>query len=300
MSRASVSLTLAFSALIGALTLSVEGAAAPTALSAAEIVDKNIAARGGLVAWRGVQTLSWSGKMDAGGHVKQAAAGEPASVDAAKTGPEAAKVGPRAAGQPSAAPGKMPPPSRSTTQAQLPFTLEMKRPRKTRLELEFGGQTALQVYDGTQGWKVRPFLNRHEVESFTADELKTIASQSDLDGYLVDYAAKGTKVELGGVEKVEGKDAFKLKLTLKNKQVLHEWIDAKTFLEVKIEGTPRRLDNRIHPVFIYLRDYRAVSGRMIPHLIETTVQGVATTEKIRIEKVVVNPALNESRFAKPT
>src|SRR5712675_2006250 len=98
MSRASVSLTLAFSALIGALTLSVEGAAAPTALSAAEIVDKNIAARGGLVAWRGVQTLSWSGKMDAGGHVKQAAAGEPASVDAAKTGPEAAKVGPRAAG----------------------------------------------------------------------------------------------------------------------------------------------------------------------------------------------------------
>jgi len=300
MSRASVSLTLAFSALIGALTLSVEGAAAPTALSAAEIVDKNIAARGGLVAWRGVQTLSWSGKMDAGGHVKQAAAGEPASVDAAKTGPEAAKVGPRAAGQPSAAPGKMPPPPRSTTQAQLPFTLEMKRPRKTRLELEFGGQTALQVYDGTQGWKVRPFLNRHEVESFTADELKTIASQSDLDGYLVDYAAKGTRVELGGVEKVEGKDAFKLKLTLKNKQVLHEWIDAKTFLEVKIEGTPRRLDNRIHPVFIYLRDYRAVSGRMIPHLIETTVQGVATTEKIQIEKVVVNPALNESRFAKPT
>ena len=32
-----------------------------------EIVDKNIAARGGIEKWRAVQTLSWSGKLDAGG-----------------------------------------------------------------------------------------------------------------------------------------------------------------------------------------------------------------------------------------
>ena len=36
-------------------------------LTAAEIVEKNAAARGGLAAWRNVQTLSISGKMDAGG-----------------------------------------------------------------------------------------------------------------------------------------------------------------------------------------------------------------------------------------
>lgn len=36
-----------------------------------------------------------------------------------------------------------------------------------------------------------PFLNRHEVESFTSDEMKAIAAQSDLDGPLVDYAVKG-------------------------------------------------------------------------------------------------------------
>src|ERR1700681_3898390 len=42
--------------------------AAPQAakLSAAQIVEKNVAARGGLQAWRGVQTVSWNGKMDVG------------------------------------------------------------------------------------------------------------------------------------------------------------------------------------------------------------------------------------------
>jgi hypothetical protein len=32
---------------------------------------------------------------------------------------------------------------------------------------------------------------------------------------------------------------------------------------------------------------------------ETIVQGVQRTEKIQIEKVVVNPRLDDSRFAKP-
>jgi hypothetical protein len=276
MSRASLSASLAFAAFTCAVAVSAP-VATPAKLTADQIVDKNIAARGGLAAWRGVQTLSWSGKMDAGGRAKAAAAPDKA--------------------QP---PATQPPSTEPAAQPQLPFLLEMKRPRKTHLEIEFKGQTAIQVYDGSNGWKVRPFLNRHEVESFTPDELKAVASQADLDGPLVDYAAKGTTVELEGTEQVEGKDAYKLKLTLKNKQVLHEWIDAKTFLEVKIEGTPRRLDKRYHPVFVYLRDYKSVNGLMIPHLLETRVQGVPTAEKIQIEKVVVNPSLNEMRFAKPT
>src|SRR5262249_40034513 len=149
------------------------------------VVEKNIAARGGLNAWRAVRTLSWAGKMDAGGNSQRSL-----------------KV-----------PGMPPPPAAKEPRAQLqsPFVMEMMRTRKSRLEIEFAGQTAVQVYDGTQGWKVRPFLNRHEVEPFTPAELEAAATQADLDGALVDYAAKGTRVELEGVEQVEGRDAYKLK-----------------------------------------------------------------------------------------
>ncbi len=276
MSRATL-LTFAFLALSPALALTAHGATPPAKLTAAEIVDKNIAARGGLQKWRAVQSLSWSGKLDAGGNNQR-------------------YLTVKVPGMP-----PPPPPSREpAAQVQLPFVFEMQRPRKSRLEIEFSGQTAVQVYDGTQGWKLRPFLNRHEVEPFTPAELEAAGTQAELDGALVDYAAKGTQVELEGVEPVEGRDAYKLKLTLKNQHVVHQWIDAQTFLDVKVEGTPRKLDGKPHAVAIFLRDYRTVNGLQIPHVLETVVQGVQRTEKIQIEEVVVNPRLDESRFAKPT
>jgi hypothetical protein len=188
--------------------------------------------------------------------------------------------------------------------------MELKRPRKMRFELQFNGKTAVQVYDGVNGWKLRPFLNRMEAEPYTADERKIASTQADLDGPLVDYAAKGSHVELDGVEKVEGRDAYKLKVTTKDGQAIHVWIDAQTFLETKIDGQPRRLDGTEHPVEIYFRDFRPVSGLQIPYVLETKVLPVAKnslglrdtpvpTEKITVEKVLINPRLEESRFSKP-
>jgi outer membrane lipoprotein-sorting protein len=235
------------------LVVVADSTTAPVDLTAAQIVERNISARGGLQAWRTVKTMSMSGKLDAGGKQK----------------------------------------------VQLPFLLEMERNRKTRLELQFNGQTAVQVYDGTNGWKLRPFLNRRDVEPYTPDELKAASMQADIDGPLVDYVAKGTKVQLEGIQSVEGHDAFNLKLTLKSGQVQHIWVDAQTFLDVKIEGTPRRLDGRFHPVATYLRDYRSVNGLMIPYVNETAVDGVKQTEKILVEKVIVNPKLEDSHFSKP-
>ena len=92
--------------------------ALPETLTADQIVIKNVAARGGLQAWRAIHSMKMAGKMDAG----------------------------------------------SKDNVQLPFVLKMERPRKSRLEINFAGSTAVQVYDGANGWKVRPFLGRLQVE----------------------------------------------------------------------------------------------------------------------------------------
>jgi outer membrane lipoprotein-sorting protein len=47
---------------------------------------------------------------------------------------------------------------------QVPFRLELKRPRKMRLEFEFDGKTAVQTYDGSAGWKLAPYLGRDAAE----------------------------------------------------------------------------------------------------------------------------------------
>jgi hypothetical protein len=258
------------------------------AVSATDIVDKNVAARGGLQAWQAVQTMTLSGKLGAGGNQRATL-----QVPPGGRGPSQQAIA-----------------ARPAEEVQLPFVMELKRPRKMRFELQFNGQTAIQVYDGANGWKLRPFLNRRVVEPYSTDEMKMASMQAELDGPLVGYAAKGTRVELDGTEKVEDRDTYKLKLTLKSGETIHVWIDAQTFLETKIEGQPRRLDGTDHPVEVYFRDYRAVNGLKIPFVLETKVLPVAHTamglkdtpvpvERTVIEKVVVNPKLDESLFSKP-
>ena len=254
-------------------------------LTAAQIVEKNIAARGGLQAWRGLQTMTWTGKMDVG------------------TGDSAARSRRVAEGR-FAPTSRMDHPEMNATdgkdkQVQLPFTLYMKRGRKSRIELEFAGKKPVQVFDGTNGWKYRPFLNREDVEPFTNDELKAESQKSDLDGPLVDYAAKGMKVESAGVEKVEGRDTYKLKLTSKSGDVQYVWVDAQTFLDVRVSGTPRRMDGRMHNVYVYQRDFKTVHGLVFPHVLETAVDGYRETHKMIIESLVVNPKLDDSLFTKP-
>jgi hypothetical protein len=243
-------------------------------VTAVRIVDKNVAARGGLAAWRSVQAMELKGKMEVGWN--QRALLRPADKELLKVVP-----------------------ARPKDQVKLPFVMNLERGRKQRIEIEFKGQTAVQVYNGVQGWKLRPFLNRHEVENFTPEELKAASTQADLDGLLIDYAAKGSKVELEGTEQVEGRNAYNLKVTDKNGNVRHVWVDTESFLETKIEGTPRRLDGKYHPVATFLRDYRSVNGIVMPYLLETAVEGVRDTEKIEIESIVSNPKLDDSLFAMP-
>jgi hypothetical protein len=227
--------------------------AAVAAPGAQEIIEKNIAARGGLAAWRDVKSLTFEGTLDAGGKPSH----------------------------------------------ELPFVLREKRPRKNRMEIIFKEQTAIQIYDGSQGWKVRPFLNRNEVEPFTPAEAKIAAAADELDGPLVDSSSKGVQVALVGTEPVDGHPAYKLRLTMRDGRKRHLWIDTTSFLEVKREGEPRKLDNHMHSVFLVSKEYRMEHGLNIPHLQETIVQGVKEPYRMTITRVSVNDKVDDALFQRP-
>ncbi|MEX3920603.1 outer membrane lipoprotein-sorting protein [Paraburkholderia sp. BR10872] len=239
-------------ALAGSSAASAQTAGAAH-MSAAQIVERNVAARGGLQAWHAVNTMTMSGQLEAGG----------------------------------------------TKNTKLPFTMTLKRPRKSRIEVRFNEQTAFQVYDGAQGWKVRPFLGRNEVEPYTPAEAKAAASWAELDGPLMDYAAKGTRIDVLGMEMVEGHRAYVLKLTMKDGASRRVWIDAASFLELKVDGDARKLDGKMHNVAIFYRDYRKEGGLVMPHTLETVVVGARGTHKLIIDKVALNPQVDDTAFAKP-
>jgi hypothetical protein len=258
-------------------------------LTAAQILEKHVTARGGAQAWKSVQTLQLNGKIDAGRGDSYSRAMQ--MVNSSKK-----HSGKAAAAEVTPPPAEM---QNDGKEVQLPFTLDVKRPNKSRLEIEVAGKTAVQVYDGVNGWKVRPFLNRDDAEPFTADEAKSEAARSDFDGPLIDAAAKGTMLALEGVDQVDGQPAYRLKATLKNGSVQHVWIDARTFLDIKVEGVERRMDGKMRNVYVYQRDFRSVQGVMIPFLLETTVDGYPDRHKMVVEKAAVNPQLDDALFAKP-
>jgi hypothetical protein len=222
-------------------------------LSAAQIVAKNEVARGGVSAWRAVETLTLTGKLDAGG--KQ--------------------------------------------DTLLPIKIQAKRPDKQRVAIDFAGHTSVQVFDGQHGWKLRPYLNRPDAEPFSPDELQKALAAPPLEGQLIDYAAKGSKVELEGTEMVEKKPTYRLKVTTKQGHTQHFWIDGSTFLEAKAEADPHRFNSKMRKTETYYRDYHRVGGVMIPYVAETRVESAPQGRALTIEKAVLNETMDDSLFAKP-
>jgi hypothetical protein len=180
----------------------------------------------------------------------------------------------------------------------VPFRLELQRPRRMRLEFDFEGKTAVQTYDGTQGWKLMPFLGRSEAVGMSETELLTAAGQAELDGPLMDYRAKGHSVDLEGRETVEGREAFKLKLTLRSGAVRRVYVDVESGLETKVEATHlvRGKEKRLDTFF---RDYRRVGALLIPHVLESRVEGAPANHKLVVTAVELDPPLAEARFGKP-
>lgn len=181
---------------------------------------------------------------------------------------------------------------------EAPTTLEMKRPSKMRLDLTFQGLTATQAYDGQGGWQIMPFQGNPDPEPLAAEDLIDAAEQADMDGPLAEYQAKGNMIELLDKEPVDGKQAYKLKVTLKNGNVQSVYLDASSYLEIKgesrrtVQGVEIETEQRIG-------DYRNVDGLLIPHSFENGAKGRPERQQITIEKVELNVALDDARFAMP-
>ena len=179
------------------------------------------------------------------------------------------------------------------------LVLELKRPHKLYSEITVEGQKVLRVYDGkSAGWTVNPFLPNRDVVEMSADELKGMPDESDADGPLVDYKAKESKVQLVGKEESEGKTVYRLKITSKSGEVRSYLIDSGTFLTTKWIGL-RKVQDQELPWECTLSDYREVQGVKFPFKIDQGSPGTDYRQTLTVEKVEINPKIDDSHFAKP-
>jgi outer membrane lipoprotein-sorting protein len=182
--------------------------------------------------------------------------------------------------------------------AKAPFTVEMKRPHKVRMEFVIQGMTGVQAYDGSGGWAVMPFMGKKEPEAMSADDLKGMEDQADFEGPLFDYKAKGSQVELLGKENVEGTPAYKLKLTKKNGDISYIYLDADAYLEIKEVGK-RKFRGQEVEFESTSGDYKTVEGLVFPFSLSSKPKGAPSGQTITVQKLEVNPSVDDTRFAMP-
>lgn len=170
---------------------------------------------------------------------------------------------------------------------------------------------------------MRPSHGRPEVQPYTIDEVRFAQSGPDIDGPLIDYAQKGSSVSLAGLDEIEKRKAYHLIVRTATGQNQHVWVDAETFLEIRYDrpaggpgpaapsgvgaesaagrsaaaGGARAAVGRT--VSVVYRDYKTTDGLKIPSLIETGVAPGAQPDRMVIERVVLNPPLNEQTFSVP-
>lgn len=181
---------------------------------------------------------------------------------------------------------------------EAPVVMELKRPNSMRMDFTIQGMVGSQAYDGQVGWTFMPFQGSKVAQQMAEDELKMAQEQADIDGPLIDYKAKGNTVELLGKDKVEGADAFKLKVTLKNGVVRTIYIDAEHFLQVKDESKRTIRGTEIDGETI-LGDYKEVDGMMFPHSVDSGQKGSPQRQKLVVEKIELNVPIDDARFKMP-
>lgn len=183
--------------------------------------------------------------------------------------------------------------------AQGPFLVELKRPGKMHIEVTIQGQTLVRSYDGKSvGWIINPFGEKTGVQPMSSEDIANIADESDFDGPLVDYRAKGNRVELAGKEEVDGQPAYRLKLTSAKGETRSYLFDAENFHLVRWEGT-RKVGDKDVPWESMFRDYREVDGLLFAYEIDSDAPGTEQSQKIIADKIEVDPKIDESRFGRP-
>jgi len=174
-----------------------------------------------------------------------------------------------------------------------------KAPDKLRETFTIQGMTAIQAYDGTTGWQVSPFQGRKDPELLGEDDLRDIVEDADFYGPLVDYQEKGNKIEYLGHDTIDGDDVYRLKVTLKNGDLVYYYLDPETYLEIRTEKQ-QFIRGAVKETVTDLGSYKQVDGVYYPFSIESGPKNNPNARsKVTISSIQANLPIDDSVFKIP-
>lgn len=182
---------------------------------------------------------------------------------------------------------------------RVDFYMIAARPAKLRLEIDGGGRTQVQGYDGEDPpWEFDTGTWPPRYKTMADGPARTFAGDAEFDDPLISGATRGYTLEYGGEVEADGEKYLRVLATRHLKETFSLLLDRETYL------IAMRVENRTtvagRPIQIVTRfeDYRPVEGVLLAHKVTVVVDGRATQQSV-IESIQANPAYSRETFSRP-
>jgi hypothetical protein len=152
------------------------------------------------------------------------------------------------------------------------------------------GMKGFMIMTPTAGWKFEPYNGQAAPEPMTPEDVAENQSELDVQGVLIDYAAKGHTVEYIGKDDVEGTDCFKMKVNLKGGKSDTYFFDAKSYLLIRTISKQKSNGQEMEITTNFSNYEKQPEGILVAKSI-----GLPFGE-LNITKVTINPAVDENIF----
>jgi outer membrane lipoprotein-sorting protein len=182
---------------------------------------------------------------------------------------------------------------------ELPMTIWAKRPNFVRSESVMQGNSIIAAYGGTTVWTIKPLTcspDPQKVDEKMAASLTSSDMNSSI-GSLAAFKAAGHTVELLGKEDVEGSPAYKIKVTRKGGMIATYFVDAGTFLTIKVATKTSQMGQEIEAEG-YPSNYKKVGDVLFAFATDAKVGGRSVSQMI-FEKIEINEPMDDSLFKMP-
>lgn len=181
---------------------------------------------------------------------------------------------------------------------EITTSAEYMRPDKCRVSYTIGGKLVVQSYNGETAWQQSALSESIAPEILDAERTDYLRDRCGIESPLIDFAKKNLKVTLEGRDSVDGKDAYKIKVTYTSGNFQYYSLDASSFLPVKTVGF-YTVGGQEVVMLTRFKDYKRVGNILVPFKLAIEKKGNAPREEYVVESVTPNAPLNPAIFNMP-
>ena len=181
-----------------------------------------------------------------------------------------------------------------------PIAVKAWRPNQIREEFKVQGTEVTRAYDGTIGWQIEKSGEESKVDVLHGGEADNIREEAEnaIEGPLVDYAKKGSKVEALGRDTLGGKPVYKLKITTHMGTSITQFLDATSYLEMH-EEIERTVDGKLTTIVEDVGDYHDIGGIKFAHRFVSGTKENPQASTLQVDKMELNVPIEASVFSMP-